>query len=79
MNVTDLRKMAMEAATALQKHLGPGGTVIILMGKVDSDGPGVATAMSGEHTRMIGVLEVGADMVNHVIRKALNIDHVPRR
>ncbi len=71
--------MGAEAAAALQKRLGPAGTVIILMGKVDGDGPGVATAIIGEHTRMIGVLEVGADIVNHDIRKALNIDHVPRR
>ena len=79
MNITDVQKMGSEAVAKLLQHLGPTGTVIILMGKADSDGPGVTTAMSGEPTRMLGVLEIGADIVNHDIRKALNIDHIPRR
>ena len=79
MNTSEVQKMGSDAAKKLVEHLGPSGTVIILMGKADADGAGVATAMSGEPIRMLGVLEIGADLVNNDIRKMMGIDHIPRR
>ena len=79
MNTQDVRKMGGEAAKKLVEHLGQNGVVIVLMGKFDSDGPGITTAMSGDIIRAFTVLELGGDIMSHDLRKVLNLDHIPRR